>query len=205
VSNEHLTLLQTEALARLQEQLKKQSPAAAVLQMQLAQARQLHRDAEATSRVASVPVGEQYLLFSLYDCDFAVRADTVQGVERLTSLTPVPNVAPWVKGVMNLRGSIISVVDLRTFLGLEPLPHNTRTRLLSLQCNEVVICFIVDAISEMLPIPPTTIVSGNARQAALPAWAAPYAAGVAQLGKRTIVLLDVARLLFSNKMQHYEV
>ena len=79
----------------------------------------------------AVNAGEQYLVFSLREREFAVKAKLVQGVERLVDLTPVPNVAPWVKGVINLRGSITSVVDLRMFLDLEQLPHSTRTRLLT--------------------------------------------------------------------------
>ncbi len=114
--------------------------------------------------------GEQYLVFSLADREFAVKAEFVQGVERLVDVTPVPNVVPWVRGVMNLRGSIISVVDLRMFLDLELLPYSPRTRLLSLQYNEMVICFVVDGVSEMLPIPPATIINGNARQATIPPW-----------------------------------
>ncbi len=94
-----------------------------------------------------------------------MKAEFVQGVERLADLTPVPNVVPWVRGVMNLRGSIISVVDLRMLLDLELLPYSPRTRLLSLQYNEMVICFVVDGVSEMLPIPPAAIINGNVRQA----------------------------------------
>ncbi len=150
--------------------------------------------------------GDQYLVFMLQEREFAVKADAVQGVERLTSLTPVPNVASWVKGIMNLRGSIVSLVDLRTFFELEPLSHTPRTRVLSLQYNEMVICFIVDSISEMLVVPASAIINGSIRQSPIPTWCAPYATGIALLnGNRAVVLMDVARLVFSEKMQHYEI
>jgi purine-binding chemotaxis protein CheW len=89
------------------------------------------------------------------------------------------------------------------FLGLEELPSTPRSRLLSLQYNEMVICFVVDGVSEMHPIPANAVVTGNARQAVMPSWAVPYATGSAFLANRAVVLLDVARLLFSDKMQHY--
>ncbi len=149
-------------------------------------------------------IGEQYLVFSLRDREFAVKAEFVQGVERLVDLTPVPNVAPWVKGVINLRGSIISVIDLRMFLDLEQLPYSPRTRLLTLQYSEMVICMVVDSVSEMHPIPVSTIYNG-AHQAVIPAWMRAYAAGSASLGSRMVVMVDVSRLLFSEKMHHYQI
>jgi len=201
VSGEDLKTLQRDAFAAIQ-QLMSQSPSVAQLQMQLAQG-QLGIGVPSGEALPQ-PVGEQYLVFSLGDRELAVKAEQVQGVERLGDLTPVPNVVAWVKGIMNLRGSIASVVDLRMFLDLESIPPTPRTRLLSLQYNEMVICFVVDNVSEMLPVPANTVINGNTRQANIPPWAIPYATGSALLANRTIVLLDVARLLFSEKMQRYE-
>ena len=150
----------------------------------------------------AVVVGEQYLVFSLLECELALKAEHIDGVERLADVTPVPNVASWISGVINLRGSIASVVDLRAFLGMERLPFNPRTRLLSVRYNEMVICLVVDSVSEMVPIPSSSI-NGNVRQANIPQWLASYASGSALVGNRYIILLDAARLLFSDKMQHY--
>jgi purine-binding chemotaxis protein CheW len=147
-------------------------------------------------------VGDQYLVFTLFEHEFALQAEHIQGVERMADVTPVPNVASWISGVINLRGSIASVVDLRTFLGLARLPYNPRTRLLSVDCNDMVICLVVDSVSDMVPISQSAIISSS-RQVAVPHWIAPFASGSVLLGKRAIVLLDAARLLFSDKMQHY--
>lgn len=148
----------------------------------------------------SAPLGEQYLIFSLLDREFALRAEYVQGVERLADVTPVPNVAPWIMGVINLRGSICSVVDLRAFLDMEQLPYNPRTRLLSVKCNEMVICLVVDSVSEMAPIQPKAVDSSSRT---IPQWAVSYAVGSAAVGKRRVILLDATRLLFADKMHHY--
>ncbi len=154
------------------------------------------------AQIETTVIGEQYLIFSLLDRELAILAEHIQGVERLADVTPVPNVAPWVKGVINLRGSIASVVDLRAFLDLEVLPYNPRTRLLSVRYNEMVICLVVDSVSEMVPIPPADIVT-DPRQASIPQRLVPYAAGSALIGKRSVMLVDVARLLFSERMQRY--
>jgi len=200
VSNEDLKMLQQRDTFAVIQQMLAKAPSVAALQMQLAQG-QLQKDASVPP--APPVIGEQHLVFALAGRELAVKAELVQGVERLAEVTSVPNIVSWVLGVMNLRGSIASVVDLRMFLDLEQATPNQRTRLLSLQYNEMVICFIVDSVSEMLPIPPTAIITGNARQANIPPWAVPYSIGTALLTNRAVVLLDVPRLLFSEKMQRY--
>jgi purine-binding chemotaxis protein CheW len=149
---------------------------------------------------ATTVSGMQYLVFSLLERDFALPAETVQGVERLAEVTLVPNLASWVLGVINLRGSISSVVDLRAFLDMEQLPYNPRTRLLSVKYNEMSTCLVVDSVSEMVPIDPHAI-DGNLRS--VPQWVAAYSAGIASVAKRRVILLDASRLLFSDKMHHY--
>ncbi len=201
MSSEDLRKSQRDAIAAIQ-QLRTLSPSTA--QALAVQGGLIRPEDDLIARGVPPVVGEQYLVFSLADCEFAVKAELVQGVERLVDFTPVPNIATWVKGVINLRGSIISVVDLRMFLDLEQLSSSSQTRLLSLQYNEMVICFVVDGVSEMLPIPPAAIINGNMRQANIPQWALPYAAGCAVFTHRMMVVLDVSRLLFSEKMQHYK-
>jgi len=201
VSSEDLKKSQRNALAAVQ-QLRTLSPSMA--QALALQGMAARTEDDITIRGTPLLSGEQYLIFSLVENEIAVKAEHVQGVERLVDLTSVPNVAPWVRGVINLRGSIISVVDLRMFLDLELLPYSPSTRLLSLQYNEMVICFVVDGVSEMLPIPPAAIINGNVRQAAIPQWVLPYTAGCALLAHRTMVILDVPRLLFSEKIQQYK-
>ncbi|PZW30459.1 chemotaxis signal transduction protein [Thermosporothrix hazakensis] len=193
VSSDDLKMLQRDRLAAFQQ-----------LQARLSSLSHLQGKQDVAEGAEPAVVGEQYLVFTLAEREYAVKAEHVQGVERLGDLTPVPNVVPWVRGVMNLRGAIVSVVDLRMFLGLEQVAYTPRTRLLSLQCNEMVICFVVDAVSEMLPVPAAAITAGNIRQATIPHWAVPFAAGCALLSNRMLILLDVARLLFSEKMQRYQ-
>jgi len=201
VSSEDLRKSQQDVFSVVQ-QLRSLTPSPAQSLALQSMAAQIENDG--TNRGTSLVTSEQYLVFSLADLELAVKAEFVQGVERLVDLTPVPNVVPWVRGVMNLRGSIISVVDLRMFLDLDLLPYSPHTRLLSLQYNEMVICFVVDGVSEMLPIPPTTIVNGNVRQATIPQWVLPYTAGCALFTHRMVVILDVPRLLFSEKIQQYK-
>ncbi len=202
MSSEDLRKSQQEVLSIVQ-QLRSLSPSAA--QSLALQGIAVPMENDVPPRGTPLVTNEQYLVFSLADRELAVKAEFVQGVERLAELTPVPNVVPWVRGVMNLRGSIASVVDMRMLLGLELLPYSPRTRLLSLQYNEMVICFVVDGVSEMLPIPSEIIINGNVRQATIPQWVLPYTAGCALFTHRMVVILDVPRLLFSEKIQQYKI
>ena len=186
------------------ETLSSSRTSLATLQSRLTQLTQSQLDSGARSGTSAVVIGEQYLVFWLLGCECALKAEHIQGVERLGDVTPVPNVGPWMRGVINLRGSIASVVDLRAFLEREPLSYNPRTRLLSVDYNEMVICLIVDGVSDMVPIADSAITNANVRQTSIPQWAIPYAVGSALLDTRAIVLLDAARLLFSEKMQCYE-
>jgi purine-binding chemotaxis protein CheW len=179
--------------------------AVVALQTQLAQMKQVQSNSIGANAQVNAVVGEQYLVFSLLGRELALKAEHVQGVERLVDVTPVPHVATWVRGVINLRGSIASVVDLRAFLDMEQLPYNPRTRLLSVHTNEMVICLVVDGVSDMVPISDAAITEIGVRSNAVPQWTMPYASGIAFLDKRVIVLLDAARLLFSDKMQQFEV
>lgn len=197
MAGEDLRKLQRDALAAV-SQLRASSPSGA------SGGAGIPQPIPGGSAGGGTNVGEQYLVFSLREREFAVKAELVQGVERLVDLTPIPNVVSWVKGVINLRGSITSVVDLRMFLDLEPLPHSTRTRLLTLQYNEMVVCLVVDSVSEMHALPASAISSGG-RQVAIPSWVISYASGSASLDDRVVVVLDVGRLLFSEKMQHYQL
>jgi purine-binding chemotaxis protein CheW len=196
----------SELAGRLQGTALRQAAQNALAELQKAQSGTTESQGAA---LPSPQQGELYLVFTLLEQECALNAEHIEGVERLVDVTPVPNVAAWVSGLINLRGSIASVVDLRTFLGLERLPYNPRTRLLTVQYHDMVICLVVDGVSEMLPIPESAIVEAQppgsyVRQSSIPQWIAPYASGSARVGKRNIVLLDAARLLFSDKMQHYE-
>jgi len=169
---------------------------------QIARMAQLANAPVQTGTSAEGTAEEQFLIFSLLDREFALPAEVVQGVERLADVTSVPHVASWVAGVINLRGSICSVVDLRAFLDMERLPYNPRTRLLSVKYNEMSVCLVVDSVSEMVPISPRAI---DSNQRSIPSWVGSYSSGLAAVGKRRVILLDASRLLFSDKMHHYSV
>jgi purine-binding chemotaxis protein CheW len=143
----------------------------------------------------------QHIVFMLGDIEYALPAETVQGVERVADIAPVPNTVPWVLGIVHLRGSILSVVDLRGFLGIPAHPVTQRSRLLVVAKRDMIIGMVVDGVTEMRPLGPDQI--GSAPAAPMPAWAAPYAVQAVNIDGRGIVVLDPERLLYAEKMHHY--
>ena len=142
----------------------------------------------------------QDLVFALDEAECALPAESVQGVERINELAVVPNTAPWVVGIVHLRGSILSVVDLRAFFGLPTQGVTSRTRLLVASKRDMTIGLVVDGITEMRSLEefPSAL-----DRAELPDWAAPYAQRSVSVEGRAIVMLDPERLLLSDKMQRY--
>lgn len=154
----------------------------------------------AGSTEPSGPVGPQSVICSIGDIPCAFPGELVQGIERLPDITPVPNTASWVLGVVQLRGVIHSVVDLNAFFDRPPTTVTNRTRLLLVGLRGLTIGAVVDAVLELRG--DVTARPGSSGQS-LGQWIAPFSAGVADLGGRPVQLIDVQRLLFSGKMQRY--
>lgn len=141
----------------------------------------------------------QLILFLLSNAECALPAEAVQGIERVADITPVPNTAPWVLGVVQVWGTIISVVDLRVFFGLPAEPLSARNRLLVVTLKDMTIGFLVDIVTEMRPTDSITVIDASN----LPPWIQPYTQNAFRVENRTVVLLDPERLLFSDAIRQY--
>lgn len=143
----------------------------------------------------------QSILFLLGDVEFALPTEVVQGVERIGEIAPVPNTVPWVLGVVQVWGAIVSVVDLRGFFDLPMQPSSPRSRLLVMTHKGMTIAFASDAVTEMRPL--LTATTPLDASVGVPGWALPYTAGMTHVEGRPVFLLDAERLLFAEKMQRY--
>ncbi len=160
----------------------------------------------------------QYLLFALDGREYGLRLDSLQEVLRYNSTTvaPVPNTPEWLEGIFSLRGTIISVVNLRSFLGMPPAEQSDALsgqlelfgigaavpRLLVLHSGEVVVGVVVDDIRGVLFVNPEEMLSDVVSSNSL----APYLEGShlnPKDGKQTW-LFDTARLLNSPEMLAFE-
>ena len=134
----------------------------------------------------------QLVSFKIGEEEYGVDILKVQEINRMLEVTRVPNAPPYVDGVINLRGKVIPVVDLRERFGMQRKEHDKNTRIVVMELAGRVIGFVVDAVSEVLRIPrsvteppPAGASTGNAD----------YITAVGKLEDRLLTLLDLEKVL----------
>ena len=143
----------------------------------------------------------QLVSFKIEKEEFGIDILKVQEINKLVQITKVPNAPHFVDGVVNLRGRIIPIIDLRTRLGLPKKEHNKDPRIIVIELNNNTIGFIVDAVSEVLRISsdiieaPPTISKGIDSD---------YITSVAKLDDRLLILLDLEKLLSEVEVEQVE-
>lgn len=146
---------------------------------------------------------EQFVVFRLAGEEYGVPIAAVQEIVRVPEeLTRVPKSAAFIEGVVNLRGTVLPVVDQRRRFALEEAARNDRQRIMVLTIGGVQTGFIVDSVSEVLKIPSAAI----ERAPALSEEQAQLIRRVANLEaqRRMILLLDPANLLAAGEIEALE-
>lgn len=136
---------------------------------------------------------EQYVVFSIADEDYCMEILKVQEIIRSMPITWLPHRPPSVEGVINLRGEIIPVINLRVKFGLEKNAYTKFTRILIGQIGERLVGMIVDGVSEVVTIGDNVVESAPGSDSGRRR--TEYIRGVARVEERVIILLDVARIL----------
>ncbi len=94
--------------------------------------------------------GDQYLTFALGEEQYGVQILRVQEIKGYTAMTRIPNTPDYVKGVLNLRGTIVPIVDLRMKFGMEQEEYNKKTVIIVLEVKSRIMGIIVDAVSDVI-------------------------------------------------------
>ena len=145
--------------------------------------REERKAAEATEHLAT---------FLLSREEYGVDVRCVQEIIRVADITPVPRAPASIKGVINLRGRIIPVIDLKKKLGLGEVENDKRTRIVVVKLRERLIGLLVDAASQVLKVPVSSV---EAAPEAVLEIDADFIRGVAKLPDRLIILMDLLRVL----------
>jgi purine-binding chemotaxis protein CheW len=137
--------------------------------------------------------GEQLQLvtFEVADEEFAVDILLVQEINRMMELTRVPQAPSEIEGVINLRGKIIPVVDLRRRFGMPAAERKGENRIVVVEVKGRVVGFIVDRVHEVLRIPQDIVEPAPPMACSIDA---DFIAGVGKLDDRLIILLDTTKL-----------
>jgi purine-binding chemotaxis protein CheW len=143
----------------------------------------------------------QVVGFRIGNETFGVRIGAVREIVRVPEITTVPNAPETIEGVINLRGKIIPVMDLRKRFGNAELQPDKRNRILVVELDSKLLGLIVNAASEVLKIPPSEIESPGTVFAE---GESSYVTGVGKLKGRLIILLDIAKLLHRPEFKQLE-
>lgn len=138
----------------------------------------------------------QLVTFNIENEEFGIDILKVQEIIRTMEITKVPRSPDFVEGVINLRGKVIPIIDLRTRFGMSSRPHDGQTRIIVIDLQQMIVGFVVDSVSEVLRIPsdtvvpPPSVVSGVDSE---------FMSGVGKLEDRLLILIDLDKLLTSEE------
>ena len=127
------------------------------------------------------------IIFKLGREEYGMDILKVQEIKRMMSITRVPSTPAFIKGVINLRGSVLPVIDLRTRLGLFEAELTEAARIIVVLVNEGVVGFIVDEVVEVTTINPQNV---EALQTLSNGLSAEYISGIAKADSRLYIMLN---------------
>lgn len=139
----------------------------------------------------------QLVGFRINNEEFGTEILKVREINKMDHITKTPNAPDFVEGIVNLRGEVIPVINLRTRLGFPKREADKLTRIIVVDLKNKPIGFIVDEVMEVLRIPesliepPSDFIYGiNSK----------FVKGIGKLEKRLIILIDLAKVLFENEI-----
>ena len=135
-------------------------------------------------------MNRKIVAFRLKDEEYGLDIQYVQSIEQLLPITRVPNAPIYVKGVINLRGNVIPVLDLRSKLSLNQAPYTKLTRIIITKVEEIEVGLIVDQISDVIDIAEESIESESSITNH-----SEFFEGVSLTMGRLIILLNIEELL----------
>ncbi|HLQ73851.1 MAG TPA: chemotaxis protein CheW [Bacillota bacterium] len=143
---------------------------------------------------------KKFIVFEIADEEFAIPVEKVGAIERLESITRVPQTEKFVKGVINLRGVVIPVIDLRTRFGLETKSYDESTRIIIIHLDETEVGLIVDQANDVIDISEDSI---EPAPEVVDEIDIDYISGVIKIDKRLLIMIDLHRVLSIENPSEY--
>ncbi len=145
---------------------------------------------------------DQYLTFLMADEEYGVDILRVQEIRGWEHVTPVPNTPKYIKGVINLRGTIVPLVDLRERFGVEPIPYGPTTVVIVLKVigedAERIMGIVVDAVADVYNIEEENIKPAPDFGSVV---SIEYVRGLASIEEKMLIVLEIDKLLSSDQLQ----
>jgi purine-binding chemotaxis protein CheW len=141
----------------------------------------------------------RFLTFTLVEDVYGLPIEYVVEIIGIQSITIVPNVPAYIKGIINLRGKIIPVIDVRLKFGKEPAEYNDRTCVIVIEISDVSVGLIVDNVDEVLTIEDDNIAAPPANRMG---FENRYIMGIGKINGKVQLLLDCEKLLLGDEFAH---
>lgn len=140
----------------------------------------------------AIDTGMQVVAFKLRDEEYGVNIFQVQEIRNLVDITRVPFSANYIKGVINLRGSVLPVIDLKKRLGLEQTPYTDKTRIVTVKVGDLPVGMLVDAVTEVLTIPTKLV---EAKKAISEKDIGKFVSGIGNMDGRLVIMLNLEEIV----------
>lgn len=134
----------------------------------------------------------QVVAFKLRNEEYGVSILNVQEIRNLTDITRVPFAQDFIKGVINLRGSVLPVIDLKERLGLEETPYTQDTRIVTVTVGDLHVGMLVDAVTEVLTLTAKPI---DAKKAINGKELTRFLSGIGNIDGRLIIMLNLEEIV----------
>ena len=134
----------------------------------------------------------QVVAFKLRDEEYGISILNVQEIRNLTDITRVPFSADFIKGVINLRGSVLPVIDLKQRLGLAETPYTDSTRIVTVTIDDLHVGMLFDAVTEVLTLenrPVDTKKAINSKEGSR------FLSGIGNIDGRLIIMLNLPEIV----------
>ena|SRR5690554_4241964 len=138
------------------------------------------------------------IVFQLKDKEYAIPVNQVASIEKVDHITRVPGVTDYVKGVINLRGVVTPIIDLRLRFAIEEQAYNDSTRVIIVALNGMEVGLIVDTANDVIDICPDSI---EPQPEVVGVVGADYISGVVKVEHRLLILLDLEKVLNPNEVK----
>ncbi|HGM7027696.1 TPA: chemotaxis protein CheW [Serratia liquefaciens] len=149
------------------------------------------------SKLAGETVGQEFLIFTLGNEEYGIDILKVQEIRGYDQVTRIANTPAFIKGVTNLRGVIVPIIDLRVKFAQQDVSYDENTVVIVLNFGQRVVGIVVDGVSDVLSL--TTEQIRPAPEFAV-TLATEYLTGLGSLGERMLILVDIEKLLSSEEM-----
>ncbi|HAS82870.1 MAG TPA: chemotaxis protein CheW [Verrucomicrobia bacterium] len=144
---------------------------------------------------------DKFLTFHIADEEFAIPIGHVIEIVGIQKITEVPDMPNFVKGVINLRGKVIPVMDVRLRFKLQEAEYNDRTCVVVVSVGEVTIGLVVDTVSEVVTIPETDIAPPPRFSSAA---SGRYVSGMGKIGDAVKIIIDTTKLLRDEELAAFQ-